>query len=254
MIERDTINPPRTVVLNEAVQDESGLQYLSNDVQRTRLKVALSDVPSSSSFRAQQLSALSEAVKALPAQMQQVVMPFMLDLMDLPRKEEIIKVIKDATQQTDPEQLRKQIEQELQRDLKERELDLREREVAAKEKLMAAQQVQTGVQAAYSAMQGGAQVAQMPMIAPIADEIMKGAGYQAPKPGGDDPNFPTPEGAALEPNPVPIPGQGGAAAELGAAPQVQQNTSPAYPAVPRSAATGIRGIETANVNDNIPNP
>lgn len=254
VIEGDTINPPRTVVLNEAVQDESGLQYLSNDVQRTRLKVALSDVPSSSSFRAQQLSALSEAVKALPAQMQQVVMPFMLDLMDLPRKEEIIKVIKDATQQTDPEQLRKQIEQELQRDLKERELDLREREVAAKEKLMAAQQVQTGVQAAYSAMQGGAQVAQMPMIAPIADEIMKGAGYQAPKPGGDDPNFPTPEGAALEPNPVPIPGQGGAAAELGAAPQVQQNTSPAYPAVPRSAATGIRGIETANVNDNIPNP
>lgn len=118
-------------------------------------------------------------------------MPFMLDLMDLPRKEEIIKVIKEATQQTDPEQLRKQIEQELQRDLKVRELDLREREVAAREKLLAAQQVQVGVQAAYSAMQGGAQVAQMPMIAPIADEIMKGAGYQAPNPGGDDPNFPT---------------------------------------------------------------
>ena len=68
----------------------------------------------------------------------------------------------------------------------------------AREKLMGAQQVQTGVQAAYSAMQGGAQVAQMPMIAPIADEIMKSAGYQAPNPGGDDPNFLTPEGAALE--------------------------------------------------------
>jgi hypothetical protein len=112
--------------------------------------------------------------------MQQVVMPFMLDLMDLPRKEEIIKVIKDATQQTDPEQLRKQIEQELQRDLKVRELDLREREVAAREKLLAAQQVQVGVQAAYSAMQGGAQVAQMPMIAPIADEIMKGRATRRP--------------------------------------------------------------------------
>jgi hypothetical protein len=53
------------VVLNETVE-EGGLRYLSNDVQRTRLKVALSDVPSSSSFRAQQLAALSEAVKALP--------------------------------------------------------------------------------------------------------------------------------------------------------------------------------------------
>ena len=255
VIEGDTINPARTVVLNEPVQDESGLQYLSNDVQRTRLKVALSDVPSSSSFRAQQLSALSEAVKALPPEMQQVVMPFMLDLMDLPRKEEIIKVIKDATQQTNPEQLRKQIEQELQRDLKERELDLREREVAAREKLMAAQQVQTGVQAAYSAMQGGAQVAQMPMIAPIADEIMKAAGYQAPNPGGDDPNFPTPDampGAVpVEPGPVPLPGAGGEAAEAGAVPEVRENTSPAYPPVPQEGGTGMQGIETQRTSDNL---
>lgn len=41
-------------------------------------------------------------------------------------------------------------------------------------------------------MQGGAQVAQMPMIVPIADAIMQGAGYPRPSPGGDDPNFPTP--------------------------------------------------------------
>ncbi|CUB01428.1 hypothetical protein [Comamonas thiooxydans] len=260
VIEGDTINPPRTVVLNETVE-EGGLRYLSNDVQRTRLKVALSDVPSSSSFRAQQLAALSEAVKALPPQMQQVVMPFMLDLMDLPRKEEIITVIKNATQQTDPEQLRKQIEQELQRDLKMRELDLREREVAAREKLLAAQQVQVGVQAAYSAMQGGAQVAQMPMIAPIADEIMKGAGYQAPNPGGDDPNFPTAsQTAAMNIKSPYIQGQGpegaGAAAagvgtEAGAPPEVRENTSPAYPPVPQEAGTGMQGIETPRTGDNL---
>ena len=273
VIEGDTINPARTVVLNEVVQDDSGLQYLNNDVQRTRLKVALSDVPSSSSFRAQQLSALSEAVKALPAEMQQVVMPFMLDLMDLPRKEEIIKVIKEATQQTDPEQLRKQIEQELQRDLKERELDLREREIAAKEKLMAAQQVQTGVQAAYSAMQSGAQVAQMPMIAPIADEIMKGAGYQAPNPVGDDPNFPMP-GQEWGQESGQVPGQTGQAmgqTPLSAAPmadsawqtgqesgqelapgmQVHQNTSPAFPPVPQEGGTGMQGIETPSPADNL---
>ncbi|WP_120967043.1 hypothetical protein [Comamonas sp. lk] len=250
VIEGDTINPPRTVVLNEPVE-EGGLRYLSNDVQRTRLKVALSDVPSSSSFRAQQLSALSEAVKALPPQMQQVVMPFMLDLMDLPRKEEIIKVIKEATQQTDPEQLRKQIEQELQRDLKERELDLREREVAAREKLMGAQQVQTGVQAAYSAMQGGAQVAQMPMIAPIADAIMQSAGYQKPNPGGDDPDFPTAEAVASGPGPMPIPGQGGAAPEQGASPEVRENTSPEFPPVPQEAGTGMHGIETPSTGDNL---
>lgn len=175
-------------------------------------------------------------------------MPFMLDLMDLPRKEEIITVIKNATQQTDPEQLRKQIEQELQRDLKVRELDLREREIAAKEKLMAAQQVQVGVQASYSAMQGGAQVAQMPMIAPIADEIMKGAGYQAPNPGGDDPNFPTAEQtAAMNIKSPYIQGQG----PEGAAPEVRENTSPAYPPVPQEAGTGMQGIETPRTGDNL---
>ena len=53
-------------------------------------EVALEDVPSSSSFRAQQLNSLSEAVKSLPPEMQQVVMPFMIDLMDLPRKKEVV--------------------------------------------------------------------------------------------------------------------------------------------------------------------
>ena len=100
-----------------------------------------------------------------------------------------------------------------------------------------AQAVQTGVQAAFSAMQGGAQVAQMPMIAPIADAIMSGAGYQRPSPGGDDPNFPVPP-AGMVP--------------AGAAPEVRQNTSPTFP--PR-ADSGMQGIETATPADNLaPSP
>ena len=87
VIEGDVINEPRTVVLNAPEVDPmTNITILSNDVQRTRLKVALEDVPTSSSFRAQQLNALSESVKAAPPDVQQVVMPFMIDLMDLPRK------------------------------------------------------------------------------------------------------------------------------------------------------------------------
>ena len=117
--------------------------------------------------------------------------------------------------------------------LKARELDMRERLTDAQVKQIMAQAVQTGVQAAFSAMQGGAQVAQMPMIAPIADEIMRSAGYQRPSPGGDDPNFPIPP-AGLAP--------------ADAAPEVQQNTSPTFP--PR-AESGMRGIETASPADNL---
>lgn len=242
-IEGDTINPTRTVVLNKPETDPvTGTPYLSNDVSRMRLTVALEDVPSSSSFRAQQLNALSEAVKSAPPEIQQVIMPFMVDLMDLPRKKQVVEAIRAASQgQTDPEQLRKQIEQELMRDLKMRELDLRERELAAKEKLIAAQTVQTGVQASYSAMQAGAQIAQMPAIAPIADEVMKGAGYQTPNPGGDDPNFPAP---APAPGALPT-------VDPAAMLDVQANTSPAFPPVPDDAGAGMQGIETPNTADNL---
>lgn len=126
-------------------------------------------------------------------------------------------------------------------DLKMRELDIREREAAAREKLMQAQTVQTGVQASYSAMQAGAQVAQMPQIAPVADAVMQSAGYQRPNPGGDDPDFPTAEAVPPMPpkDPGPLPG-------------VQANTSPAYPPVPDDGASPMQGIETMDVGDNLP--
>ena len=241
VIEGDTINPPRTVVLNRPeVDPDTGMPYLSNDVQRTRLLVALEDVPTSSSFRAQQLNALSESIKAMPAEQQQVVFPFMVDLMDLPRKKDVVEALRAASGQADPEAIREQVKKELMHDIKERELALREREVAAREGLMAAQKVQVGVQASYSAMQAGAQVAQMPMIAPIADAVMEGAGYQRPNPGGQDPNFPVPA-APVEP-----------ADPTAQALDVQANTSPTFPPVPQEPSTGQRGIETPATGDNLP--
>ena len=63
-----------------------------------------------------------------------------------------------------------------------------------------------------------------PAVAPIADEIMRGAGYQDPSPAGADPNFPVPP-AAMQPQ-VDFP----------------TNTSPMLPA---TAGTGeTAGIET----------
>lgn len=239
VIEGDTLNPPRTVVLNKPETDpNTGIQYLSNDVQRTRLMVALEDVPSSSSFRAQQLAALSESVKSLPQELQTVVMPFMIDLMDLPRKDQIVQAIRQATAQTDPEQLREQIKRELMFELKERELAIKESESEAKIKKLMAEAVQTGVQAAFSAMQAGAQVAQMPQIAPIADVVMQGAGYQRPNPMGDDPNFPQPTAPAV-------------AEQAQAAPEVRQNTSPTFPPVPDEGASPMQGIETPDTGDNL---
>ena len=233
IIEGDAINDERVVVLNRREMDPvTNTPKISNDLMRTRLLVALEDVPSTSSFRGQQLNALSESVKALPPQYQAAAMPFMAALMDVPFKRELTKALRDAGSQEAPEAVEKRVREEIANQLKARELDMRERLTDAQVKQIMAQAVQTGVQAAFSAMQGGAQVAQMPMIAPIADAIMQGAGYVRPA-GGQDPNFPVPP-AGMVP--------------AGAAPEVQQNTSPTFP--PR-AESGMQGIETATPADNL---
>lgn len=252
VIEGDTLNPPRTVQLNIAEVDPlTGTTYMSNDVQRARLQVALEDVPTTSSFRAQQQTALSEAIKSLPPDVQKVTMPFLIDLMDLPRKREVVQAIKEAQGQADPEAIKEQAKQELMHDLKLRELEIKERESDAKIKKLLQEAVQTGVQAAFSAMQAGAQVAQMPMIAPVADAIMQSAGYQKPNPGGDDPNFPTAQTqAAVQMKDPYLQGQGRPGED--GLPEVRENTSPAFPPVPQQPARGMDGIETPDTGDNLP--
>ena len=109
--------------------------------------------------------------------------------------------------------------------------------------------VQNGVKAAFAAVQTGQVIAQMPAIAPVADAIMKSAGYQTPDPVGDDPQIPTADGQvthagdALPTLPAPIPGAAGPV-DTGAPPG-GASTDPESPALPASPDTGFnQGIET----------
>lgn len=258
VIEGDAVREDRTVVINKPEVDELGYPYVSNDIQRIRLKVVLDDVPSSTTFREQQLNALSEITKSLSAEIQTAVLPYVMALTDIPFKKDIIESIRQATQAPTPEQVEQQIKEAVERaladagiDLKRRELELKERKAGSEIREIDARSVQIGVQAAYSAMQAGAQVAQMPQIAPIADEVMKGAGYQRPNPIGDDPNFPTADQTAARDVRSPyLEGEGAQIGSEGLA-EVQQNTSPMNPAVPQQGGTGMQGIETNRVNDNL---
>lgn len=255
VIEGDGVKTDRTVVINKPEVDETGLAYKSNDLLRTSLKVDLEDVPSTTSYRGQQLNAMSEAVKSLPDQYKAAIMPFMVSLMDVPFKKDVIEAIRAVDTQQSPEQIEQQIKQQVQEalikagnELKARELDIRERKTDAEISAIVAQAVQTGVQASFSAMQAAGQIVTMPQIAPVADAIMKGAGYQKPSPGGDDPNFPIPE---PQPNGGPAPGM---PVEPQGIAQVQQNTSPEFPPIPQKAESGMTGIETSSVADNLSKP
>ena len=106
-------------------------------------------------------------------------------------------------------------------------------------------------------LQAGAQIVQMPQIAPIADQVMQGAGYRQPNPMGDDPDFIAPEGVVPKPAQTQIRWNGqipeGVAPPEGAAlGQVNKNTSPQFPPVPGTPATGENGIETPGTGDNLP--
>lgn len=84
-------------------------------------------------------------------------------------------------------------------DAQVRHIDAQITAIEPKNKLAVAQAVKTGVEASFSAMQGAEVIAAVPQVAPIADVIMQGAGYQLPNPAGIDPNFPQPSAAATAP-------------------------------------------------------
>lgn len=247
VIEGDAITPERTVVLNKPEQDAAGYTYLSNDLQRTRLMVTLDDVPSTSSYQGQQLNALSEATKAMPPQYQGIMAQYLVALTDIPFKDRIAEALRAAAQQESPEQIERRIAEAVREALDRAGVEVKMREVAIKERKSEAEiqklmreAVQVGVTTAFSAMQAAGQIATMPMIAPVADAIMQGQGYQPPTPAGHDPNFPVPAG---------VPEQ--QAVQPDALPPVRGNTSPTFPPVPQQPGTGQEGIETAAISDNM---
>jgi len=84
--------------------------------------------------------------------------------------------------------------------------------------------------------------------------VMQGAGYRAPNPMGDDPDFIAPDGAVPKPAHTQIRWNG--QIPEGVAPpeglpdaKINENTSPQFPPVP---GTGQTGIETAETGDNLP--
>lgn len=100
-----------------------------------------------------------------------------------------------------------------------------------------AQRVAEGVKAAYSAMQAGQVVASVPSVAPIADEVMRTAGWR-PTPG-EDPDFPQP----AAPDPALVQGEVGDR-RTGVS-FLPGNPNPMLPAAAPSPERGMGdGIET----------
>jgi ribosomal 50S subunit-recycling heat shock protein len=155
------------ITLNRpAVDPMTGLRYRENDVTRIELKVTLSDVPSTSAYREQQLAQISEVLKSMPPALQAGLVPYYLEATDLPKRREMADLVRKQLGQPvgpddqDPEKmaLMQQLQQmqqmieagkaayegqiaELSRQLKDKsaELEIKETEAEAETKLRAAQ-------------------------------------------------------------------------------------------------------------------
>lgn len=125
----------KTVVLNKVILNENtGEKAVINDVARAKVKVALEDVPSTPSYRQQQLTMLAEVTKGLPPELQAAIAPFYMEATSLQKRREMADAIRKALGQVEPRtpeeaqalEQQQQEQQELQRrtilaDLMERE-------------------------------------------------------------------------------------------------------------------------------------
>lgn len=248
-----------TVLVNQPKPDPlTGQQYLDNDIERAMLKVGINDVPSTSSYRAQQLSAMSEAFKSMPPEFQRVAMPYLVSLMDLPSdtRQEVIAAVREAAKAPTPEQIEQQIAEAVKnartadaRDLKLSEMAMKYSPdmLQAQIRKLIAETFKTNVEAFYASGQTAASVAAMPQLASVADSIAQLSGYQTPTPAGVDPNISVPAGTM----PTGLGAPGGETAG-----GVPANTSPALPpVVPTPPGPGVgagAGSETLRTTDNVP--
>lgn len=103
MIKEDIGSSPVTVVKKGETRTKvfylnqpSGDGTLRNDVQRAITKIVLDEAPVSSTFRQQILVQLMEVAKSLPPQVQGLMLDFIIESTDMPKKNEMARRIRRA--------------------------------------------------------------------------------------------------------------------------------------------------------------
>jgi len=99
----DTGIQKRKIAVNIPMISDAGQPYKENDVQVAPVKVALADVPSTPTYRAQQFGQFAEIVKSMPPNVQALLIPFALEMSDFARRKEIAEFLRQQMGiQTDP--------------------------------------------------------------------------------------------------------------------------------------------------------
>jgi hypothetical protein len=143
-----------------AVDQETGQPTIVNNVTKVKAKIVLDDVPSTPTYRMQQLQMMTEITKSLPPQLQAQVVDFVIEATDMPKRHMLADRIRAAVGIQNPEQQQAAMEAQqqaaaMQQDMAQKTFVLDSAERAAKiRKLNAeAEKIQTeSIRAKYQPM------------------------------------------------------------------------------------------------------
>jgi hypothetical protein len=116
MVKQNLMQGPNKVTIGEgkgkkviplnmpAVDQETGQPTIVNNVTKVKAKIVLDDVPSTPTYRMQQLQMMTEITKSLPPQLQAQVVDFVIEATDMPKRHMLADRIRAAVGIQNPEQ------------------------------------------------------------------------------------------------------------------------------------------------------
>ena len=135
VINRDDKRKRKTVVVNEVSED--GL--INNDLTRLRAHIALAPIQQTAAYKSQLAERMMMITAQLPPEVQVTVIDLVLELTDVPNKQEFMERVrgalniqKDPEDMTEEEQVAVQQQQQQEQALQQKQLELQMREMEAK--------------------------------------------------------------------------------------------------------------------------
>jgi hypothetical protein len=196
-----------------------------NDIQASKADYIVSEQDFKASLREAMFESMMNLIAKLPPEVGLALLDSVIELADVPNKEDMVNRIRKINGQTDPKRKPTPEEQAAQEEANRKQAELEQiqmetlraemqkaqaeaQKVLAEVSKMAAETQKTvqaaiemGVKAAYEALQAAQIVSTIPNVTPVADAILAGAGYEDK--GGADPNIPAPAGALPGMKPQP---------------------------------------------------
>lgn len=137
------VNKPqktKIIVLNERHED-GGRTQITNSIQRTKTRVVLSDIANTPGYRQQMAKSLMDMAGQLPEQYQGALIDLIVEMSDLPNRDEVLKRIRQVSGQgVNPEDLSEEDRAQMERkaQLQQAMEDMQFKEVELRlEKMMA---------------------------------------------------------------------------------------------------------------------